>query len=368
MPSILDPFTINTMQVPNRFVRSATGESMAPDDGSITDDITEIYRALAEGGCGLIITGHVFVKANGRAGFGMTGIDKDELVPGWRRLVDVVHQTDSKIAMQINHAGRQTNPKVIGETPVAPSPVQAEGAQFTPRELTGEEIVELIDCYAQAARRAKEAGFDGVQIHCAHGYLLSEFISPHTNRRSDEWGGSEEKRGRMLMEVYKAVRAAVGDAFPVMVKLNAEDFLDDGLTLDMSTAIARTLTAAGIDAIEISGGMAVTADKIVRKGIDAPDKEAYFEPQVKAFRAAVDAPLMMVGGLRSRSVMDRVLGEGTADFVSLCRPFIREPDLANRFKTGEIEQVACVSCNLCSSARRRGPLRCILAEREAQAE
>ncbi len=363
MPHIFSPITINGLEIRNRFVRSATGESMAPDDGSITDDLIEIYRALADGGCGLIITGHTFVKANGRAGFGMTGLHDDSLIPGWKRLVDSVHEAESKIVVQLNHAGRQTHPKIVGETPVAPSPVAAEGASFTPRELTHDDILDLIDCYAQAARRAKEAGFDGVQIHCAHGYLLSEFISPHTNRRTDSWGGSEENRARMLLEVLQAIRAQVGDGYPVMVKLNALDFLDYGLTLDMSTGIAKRLEAAGIDAIEVSAGMAVTVDKIVRKGIDSPDKEAYFEDEVKAFRAAVDAPLMMVGGMRSRGVMERVLGEGTADFISLCRPFIREPNLANKFKTGAIDRVACTSCNLCSSVRRKGKLRCMAVEK-----
>jgi len=364
MSKLFDPITINELTIPNRFVRSATGESMAEEDGSITDGLVEIYRDLAQGGCGLIITGHTFVKRNGRASFGMTGIDQDELVPGWARLVDAVHETDSKIAMQINHAGRQTHPKIIGETPVAPSPVAPEGSSFTPRELTGDEILDLIDCYGKAAARAKEAGFDAVQIHCAHGYLLSECISPHTNRRTDEWGGSEANRARAMLEVYRTVRSTVGDDYPVTVKLNAVDFLDDGLTLEMSIGIAKQLEKAGMDAIEISAGMAVNAEKIVRKGIDSPEQEAYFESFVKEFRQAVDVPLMMVGGMRSRSVMDRVLDDGTADFVSLCRPFIREADLANKFRSGEIDKVGCTSCNMCSSVRRRGKLRCILLEKQ----
>ncbi len=365
MSQLFSPFVVNGMRLANRFVRSATGESMAPDDGRVTDELIEIYRALAQGGCGLIITGHSFVRADGRAGFGMTGLDKDELIPGWKRLVQVVHETESKIAIQLNHAGRQTHPRIIGQTPVAPSPVPASGAGFVPRQLTSDEIRSLIDAFAAAARRAMEAGFDAVQIHCAHGYLLSEFISPHTNRRDDEWGGTEENRRRMLVETYRAIRREVGPGYPVLVKLNAEDFLDDGLTLDMSLNIARALEAEGIDAIEVSAGMAVTVDKIVRKNIRSPEDEAYFEPQVKAFRKAVSVPLIMVGGLRSRAVMERVLREGTADLVSLCRPFIREPDLANKFERGEIERVACVSCNLCSSVRRRGALRCIAAEKEA---
>ena len=365
MPTLFDPITINGLTTANRFVRSATGESMAPDDGSVTDDIIDIYRGLAQGGVGLIISGHTFVKANGRAGFGMTGMDSDDLIPGWRRLVEVVHETESAIAMQLNHAGRQTTPKVIGETPVAPSPVSAEGSGFTPRQLAPHEIEDIIQCFAKSAARAREAGFDAVQIHCAHGYLLSEFISPHTNRRDDEWGGSEENRARMLLEVYNAIRAAVGPEYPVTIKLNAVDFLDDGLTLDMSSAIARPLDDAGIDAIEISAGMAVTADKIVRKNIDCPEAEAYFLPFAREFKKVTSAPIMLVGGLRSRGVMESILAEGSADFVSLCRPFIREPDLVNKFHRGEIDKVGCTSCNLCGSPRRRGKLRCMALEKQA---
>ena len=365
MPTLFDPITLNGLTIGNRFVRSATGESMAPDDGSVTDEIIEIYRSLAQGGVGLIISGHTFVKANGRAGFGMTGVDRDDLVPGWKRLVEVVHETESAIAMQLNHAGRQTNPKVIGEMPVAPSPVPADGAGFTPMELAVEEIQDIIECFGRAAARARAAGFDAVQIHCAHGYLLSQFISPHTNKRTDEWGGSEDNRARMLLEVYKAIRAAVGQDYPVMVKLNAVDFIEDGLTLDMSLRIAQRLNDAGIDAIEISAGMAVTADKIIRKNIDLPEAEAYFLPFAREFRKVTSAPIMLVGGLRSRGVMEGVMAEGSADFVSLCRPFIREPDLVNKFQRREIDKVGCTSCNLCGSPRRRGKLRCMALEKQA---
>ena len=364
MSKLFEPITVNGLHIPNRFVRSATGESMAADDGGITEDIVDIYRALAEGGVGLIISGHTFVKANGRAGLGMTGIDSDELIPGWHRLVAAVHAADSKIAMQLNHAGRQTNPKIIGDRPVAPSSVPAEGSGFIPRELGGEEIEDIIKCFGKAAARARAAGFDAVQIHCAHGYLLSEFISPHTNRRTDEWGGSEDGRARMLMEVYAAIRTAVGDDYPVMVKLNAVDFLDDGLTIEMSTAIAKRLQDAGIDAIEISAGMAVTADKIVRKGIDSPEDEAYFMPFAREFKRAVSVPIMLVGGMRSRIVMEHVVAEGLAEFVSLCRPFIREPDLVRKLQSGEIDRAGCTSCNLCGSPRRRGKLRCVLLEKQ----
>lgn len=359
MSILFEPTPLGPLTLSNRIVRSATGEGMSDDEGTPRPDMIELYRRLAEGRVGLIITGHAFVSPEGRANRGMAGIWKDEQIPRWKEIVNAVHSADSKIAIQLNHAGRQADPEAIGGQPVAPSPVTNRTNGVTPRELRSDEIEKIIEAFAQAARRAKDAGFDGVQIHCAHGYLLSEFISPYTNRRNDEWGGTLEGRAACVLKVYERIRATVGREMLVFIKLNAVDFIEGGLTIEQSSAIAAMLKNAGIDAVEISAGMAETSDKIVRKAILKPEQEAYFRDYARAFRKTVgDLPLMLVGGIRSKTVAEELLGSNDADFISMCRPFIREPDLVRKWMKGVSDRAECTSCNQCKSGRDGGMLRC----------
>jgi 2,4-dienoyl-CoA reductase-like NADH-dependent reductase (Old Yellow Enzyme family) len=288
----------------------------------------------------------------------MFGVHEDDLIPDMKRLVDTVHNYDSKIVIQINHAGRQTVSSTIGETPVAPSAVYNPGTDETSRAFTGDEIEEMIDAYGAAAGRAMSAGFDGIQIHGAHGYLISQFISPYTNKREDQWGGSAENRMRFLLEVYRRVRKEVGDNYPVMIKLNSADYLEGGLTIDASSQIARTLSQEGMDAIEISGGMSESGNWIIKPGIKEEEDEAYFLDNARRFREAIDVPLMLVGGLRTPALMERLLEDSEVDMVSLCRPLIREPDLVNRWKQGDRKKADCISCNGCQKYRDE-PVRCI---------
>jgi 2,4-dienoyl-CoA reductase-like NADH-dependent reductase (Old Yellow Enzyme family) len=362
MSILFTPTRIGTLEVPNRFVRSATGEGMCPLDGQVTDALVDLYRALAEGGVGLIITGHSFVRPDGKASEGMMGVHDDAMMPGLRQIVEAAHEAGSRIACQLNHAGRQTTPELAGTMPVAPSAVTNPVNDVTPRALEAGEMEPLIEAFVEAAVRAREAGFDGVQLHCAHGYLMSEFISPHTNRRNDGWGGSVARRARFPAEVLRRIRSRLGHDFPVLVKLNAEDFIGGGLTLAQSTCIAVLLEHEGIDAIEVSAGMAETVDQIMRTGVRAREQEGYFLPYVREFRHHLGVPLICVGGLRSRSVMEEVVETGAADLVSLCRPFIREPDLPRKLQNGQSERAACISCNKCTGGPR-GPerrLRCAL--------
>lgn len=361
MAILFEPIEINGMKVPNRFVRSATNDRCADGCGRVTDTMIRVYVALASGGVGLIVTGHAYVKSNGKASPTMLGVDSEDLVPGLKRVVDAVHRFDSKIVIQLNHAGRQTASSTIGETPVAPSAVYNPITKETPRALAGEEIEALISAYGSAAARAVSAGFDGVQIHSAHGYLGSQFISPYTNRRTDQWGGSLENRMRFLIEVLRSIRKVVGDSYPVMIKLNSEDSLDGGLTVEESSQIAKVLCREGIDAIEISGGMAESPVKFARTDILEEEDEAYFLPNAGKFKEVVTVPLMLVGGLRSPSLMERVLENREADMVSLCRPFIREPDLVNKWKQGDPKKADCISCNGCMKYRDE-PVRCILLD------
>jgi len=364
---LFTPVQLGTLRVANRIVRSATGEGMCTVSGRVPPLLVEFYRDLARGGAGLIITGHAFVRRDGKASDGMMGIHDDKMLPGLAELAAAVHETDARVVCQLNHAGRQTRPERIGDTtPVAPSAVLDKSSDLTPRAIGPREIEPLIDAYVEAAARAQQAGFDGVQLHCAHGYLMSEFISPYTNRRDDEWGGSIEGRARFPREVLRRIRARLGADFPVLVKLNAEDFIDGGLTLPQSCRVAAMLAEDGIDAIEISAGMAETVDLIVRKHITRERDEAYFVPYCREFRRHVDVPLICVGGLRSKVVMESVIASGAADLVSLSRPLIREPDLPARFRDGTSEKAACVSCNACA----RGPdgrLGCALDQEQDRA-
>ena len=358
---LFDPKNIGNMQVKNRFVRSATAESAADETGSIRDELSNMCVKLAEGGVGLIITGHAYVQPNGRYSMEQTGIHEDYLIPKLRKLSTEVHRasSDSRIAMQIAHAGRQVEQGSVSE-PVGPSAVTDSSSGITPREMTDSEIEHCIDSFADASERAKLAGIDAVQIHGAHGYLISSFISPRSNRRTDKWGGSLDNRTRFLMETYRRIRTKVGNDYPVLVKLNAADFVDGGIQVNESVQIARTLSEEGIDAIEVSGGTFESAagKGAARTRIRKPEQEAYFLPYAAKMKEVVgDIPVILVGGIRSAQVMERIVGQGTADFVSMSRPLIREPDLPNRVKDGK-ERADCISCNGCMS-RRVDVVRCV---------
>jgi 2,4-dienoyl-CoA reductase-like NADH-dependent reductase (Old Yellow Enzyme family) len=245
--------------------------------------------------------------------------------------------------MQINHGGRQCDPAAVDGLMLAPSSISLNRDSPRPMELTERQIESLIHAFADAAGRVQEAGFDAVQVHSAHGYLINSFNSPASNWRRDAWGGSLSRRVRFLEEVAAAVRDVVGDAYPMFIKLGTVDFVRDGLTEKDGIEIVRHLRDMGFDALEISGGIGGGS---MRTGINSPEREAYFLPIARKARYVTDLPIILVGGLRSREVMDRILDEGSADFISLCRPLIREPDLPNRLREGQAA-ATCVSCNQC---------------------
>jgi len=374
-----EPKEIGGMVIKNRLVRSATHEGMASEDGSVTDELVELYKTLAEGGVGLIITGYAYVQPGGKAVPYQKGIDRDELIPGLRRIAETVHEHGDgcKVAMQLAHCGRQS---FFLENTIAPSAVFETVVNIMPREMTIEEIEETIEAFAKAARRAKEAGFDAVQLHAAHGYLLSEFLSPYTNRRTDEYGGSTENRIKIVEDIYKRIMENVGKDFPILIKMNVDDFLESGINLNESKKIAERLSKMGFAAIETSGGMweVVTRSKEElgwkpamlpesRINIRSKDKEAYHLPYAREIRKVIDVPLIMVGGIRSFDVIEKILAEGSADFVALSRPLIRQPDLPNRWLKGIGGLTAdCISCNGCVGSLMAGSLRCIPEERTKQ--
>jgi 2,4-dienoyl-CoA reductase-like NADH-dependent reductase (Old Yellow Enzyme family) len=365
MPRVFEESTLAGMRLENRLVRSATWEGLADAEGRVTDRLVGVYDRLAKGGVGLVISSYMFVDIEGRQPPDQIGAHRDDLVPGLARLAEAVHRGSGSIVAQIVHCGGQA---ASATDPVAPSAVASPGYPKTPRQLSLAEIEGVIASFAASARRVKEAGYDGVQLHGAHGYLLAQFLSPLRNRREDRYGGSLEGRARFALEVYRAVRQEVGPGFPVMIKLNASDFLEGSTTEADAAHLADALARAGIDAIEVSGGTPGSGKLgAARPDIATAEDEAYFRPQARIIRqAAPEVPLMLVGGLRSLDVIEQILEAGEADYFSLCRPLIREPDLPLRWSRGDRRRADCVSCLGCFGPTRRGEgLRCVKAEPEA---
>jgi 2,4-dienoyl-CoA reductase-like NADH-dependent reductase (Old Yellow Enzyme family) len=276
----------------------------------------------------------------------MTGIHDDDLIPDLAKLADAVHQNGGKVAVQINHGGMQCS-RDATEGTIAPSTVEWERLEQPAQAMSEAQIEMLVDAYGQAARRCREAGFDAVQLHGAHGYLINQFLSPAVNRRTDKWGGDFERRMRFLRLVASKVRKQVGPDYPVFIKLGVMDGIEDGLTLEDGARVAAELEQIGLDAVEVSAGIGGKKVKAQRKGIRAPKDEAYLRPLAQAARKATGLPLALVGGMRSRGVMMDVLTSGDADFISLCRPLISEPDFPKMLQEGIKDTSRCISSGNC---------------------
>jgi 2,4-dienoyl-CoA reductase-like NADH-dependent reductase (Old Yellow Enzyme family) len=347
MKNLFDKTEINGLKLSNRFMRSATWEGMATPDGEVTSRLVDLMAQLAMGGVALIISSHAYVRKDGQAGIFQLGIYDDHLIPGLRKMVSAVHNEGGKIVVQLAHSGIMAKPELTGQTSLGVS--QVEGFGGLPRRvMTLDDIQGIVASIGQAARRAKEAGFDGVQIHAAHGYLMSQFLSPAFNKRTDAYGGPVENRARALLGALKSVRAEVGEGFPVLVKMNSEDCLEGGLTLPDSLKVGSLLEKAGLDAIELSGGTLVSGKlSPSRTGIKTEDKEAYFREAARQFKKEVKIPIILVGGVRSPQVAEKLVREGYADYLSMSRPFIREPDLVKRWQSGDRSKAKCVSDNQC---------------------
>jgi 2,4-dienoyl-CoA reductase-like NADH-dependent reductase (Old Yellow Enzyme family) len=365
MRKLFETSEINGMKLANRFVRSATWEGMATDDGACTPKLIDLMVNLARGGMGLIISGHSYVSPEGQAGPWQLGVYQDELISGLSEMTQAVHDNGGKIIMQLAHAGLTANAKLTGITPIGPSPLE-DPKESPGQEMTDSDIARVVSAFAAGAKRAQTAGFDGVQIHGAHGYLLSQFLSPYFNRRQDQYGGSIENRARIVLEVLRAIRGVVGNEYPVLIKLNCQDFHDNGLSQEDAVQAGMMLAEEGIDAIELSGGNPMSG-KLgpVRAGIKSEAKEAYFQKEARAFRDNVAVPLILVGGNRSFQVAQYMINENVADYISMSRPLVREPDLVNRWKGGDHQRSACVSDNMCFKPVLKGDgIYCLTEERE----
>lgn len=356
MSILFEPCNIGRLTLKNRFIKSSTLESMAGPDGQITPDMLDFYEAIARGGAACIFLGHTYVHPLGKASPKMTGLYDDRLIPGFRNLADMIHRYDCFVFAQINHGGSRIQGGCA--EPVGPSPVVDPSTGLLARELSSSEIWEIIDAFGRAAVRVRDAGLDGILIHGAHGYLASLFTSPLTNRRNDEWGGDALRRFRFVEEVYGSIRKAVGNDYPVAIKLGIKDDTEEGLPVEEGAEVAGRLARLGIDAIEISAGVA-TKPIPSRSNILSREQEAYFLPYAKAVRPKVGKlPLSLVGGLRSPDLMEEIIKEGWTDFVSLARPFICEPDLVNKIRDGRWEPVSCTRDDRCRAGIGEEGLRC----------
>lgn len=391
---VFTPASIGQLQIKNRLVRSATYENAATSRGDVSEFIVELYRNLAKGGVGLIITGIAGIYSKALSPHFVVRADNDSFIPSLKKIPQAVREVapDCKVMLQLHHPGRQVihqkdrakivplrppalvnyirkHPEVMAPPteashevePTAPSAVYDATFDRTPRALTQDEIGEIIEAFAEGVRRAQEAGFDGVQLHAAHGWLLSSFLSPRTNQREDQYGGSTENRTRIVKEIYQRARKKVGDCFPILIKFNTTDFLPGGTDFDEAVRVGKILGEVGFAALETSGGMWETCTRTKeelgwppvflpesRTQIETHDQEAYFLPGAKALKEKTNATVILIGGLRSFGKIEEVLTTKGADFVSLSRPLIRQPDLLNRWRSGEgPDKAECISCNAC---------------------
>ncbi len=370
---LLEPGRLGPVETSNRLVRSGTSETMAGPGGTVTDGLVSLYARLATGGVGTIFTGHLYCHPRGQYARRQTGIHSDELISGLRRIVDAVHVTGAVILAQVAHAGSQSRVPLV--EPLAPSAVPNALTGRLVSDATAAEISETVEAFAAGARRAIKAGFDGVHIHGANGYLISEFLSPLANRRQDEWGGDAERRASFPLAVVRAVRDAVPSDRALTMKLGFHDAPPGGLSVEDAVQVAARAVSAGVDAIEVSCGVMrratdscaayvavdrrrALADLLPHRMLSPPGDEAYFVPWARALREQVNTTVVAVGGMRRTETMVELLRSGEADFIAMARPYIREPDLAAQIAAGRTGLVDCTSCNLCLRHEGHHSLRC----------
>lgn len=345
-------FNIRSLTTKNRFIRSATMENMADHEGMVTDDLCRIYYDLALGGTGLIITGAAAVQESGRVWGGQTGIWDDRHIQGLSKLTAIIRKfgDGAKCAIQLHHGGAAGYGYSYG----------SQETGFSLRDATEAQIFETIAAFGRAAGRAQRGGFDAVAVHGAHGYLISQFLSPLTNDRTDRWGGPLENRIRFPLEVVRSIRAKVGHEMALLWKLNCDDFIQGGMGTEEYAAAAKILCDAGVDLIEISGGLKDQITLRARLKHEAGDLEAYFHNALAPFRRSLGtAPLALTGGIRSLTIIEHLLKEGVSH-VGLSRPLISEPDFPNRLlMTPDHRTARCTSCNKCLTRIASRPLICV---------
>lgn len=322
MSYLLKPLETKHINLNNRLVMPPMATSKAETDGKVSKAILDYYREKSEGGyLSLIIIEHSFIMQQGKASNQQLSIAEDDVVESLKELAGIMHSNGSKAVMQLNHAGSAATGDVTGMEPVGPSAVPNPRRGNVPKELSKEDIKNIISAFREAARRTKEAGFDGVEIHSAHGYLLNQFYSPLSNKRTDEYGGDLLGRIRIHLEVIKAVREAVGENFPVLLRLGAADYMEGGSTVEDAVAACKEFEKAGIDILDISGGF---------NGYIIPgnNEQGYFSPVTEEIKKAVSIPVILTGGITEASAAERLLSEGKADLIGVGRAIYKDSQWA----------------------------------------
>ncbi|MDF2879046.1 MAG: NADH:flavin oxidoreductase/NADH oxidase [Clostridia bacterium] len=345
MKTLFDKTNIEKLQLKNRLMRSATGDSLIKD-GHPTEEMIRAYEELAKGGVGTIITGNAKITDCKIPFFDMLSIQDDSFIPRLKNLTDKVHDFGTNIILQLAYFGSLLGSEQ-GEI-LGPSPVPHLYSNIIPKEMSKEDIKSMQKSFAAAALRGKKAGFDGVQLHAAHGFLLSQFLTPYYNRRTDEYGGTIENRARMLIETCLEVKELVGTDYPIFIKINGSDAIEQGMTFEECKYICKKLQEVAVSAVEISGNVYAFT----------PGQESYFKDYAAEIASEVDIPIIVVGGNREYSVMEAALNETAIEYFSFSRPFIAESDFISRWENGDTSRVKCVSCNGCNTPESMG--RCIL--------
>jgi len=324
MSYLLKPLNVRSMNLANRLVMPPMATAKADPHGKVSQALLDYYGDKSRGGhIALIVIEHSYVSPEGKAGNNQLSLSDDAMIPGLSQLADVIHRNGSRAAMQINHAGSAALKEVTGTTPLAPSATANPRRGDMPREITKNEINEIVKAFQNAGRRVREAGFDAVEIHSAHGYLLNQFLSPLTNKRTDEYGGDISNRIRIHVQVIRAVREAVGPDFPIQVRLGASDYTEGGTTIEDSMIAGRAFEKAGVDIIHISGGfVGYTPPGLIGQG--------YFAPLSEAIKSAVSIPVILTGGFTEVEDAERFLAEKKADLIGVGRAILQDSTWAKR--------------------------------------
>ncbi|GAD91100.1 putative oxidoreductase [Vibrio halioticoli NBRC 102217] len=353
MSILFSPSKIGSMTLKNRFVRSATWENMATEEGYMTDKLYDVYEELAKGEVGLIVTGYANIVADEKPNAGMMGIYNDSFIDGYKKLTDLVHQYGSKIVKQIAYGGTKTTYNLGERTIFAPSDIPERGTQTQGKAMTTDEIEYIVQAFAKASLRAKQSGFDGVEIHAAHTYLINQFLSPYYNQRDDQYGGSLENRMRFLVEIYQQTRLLVGEDFPILVKLTATEFFDGGQSFAETRTICKKLEEIGVDAIVVSGNIHGKASDMVGQSFDGHtlQSEGYFHEYGDVISQEVNVPIITVGGLSDINAIESIAEKTNIQYFALSRPLLAEPHLVKRWKEGVTTPVECERCSKCRTRR-----------------
>lgn len=349
MKTLFEKAKLGNILLKNRFVRSATWENMTTEDGHLTKELYDIYENLARSEVGLIITGYANTIKEEQPNHGMMGIYNDSFINEYKKLTELVHKFDSKIVMQLAYGGTKTTYNVGKRLIYAPSEIAERGTGVMGKAMTKEDIDLVVNAFADAAKRIQESGFDGVEIHGAHTYLINQFLSPYYNKRTDEYGGSLENRMRFLVEIYYKMREKVGNDFAILVKLTSSEFFQGGLTFDETRLICKKLESIGVDGIDISGNIHGKAKSMVGEEFDGYklQEEGYFLEYAKIISKEVEMPIMTVGGFKDINKIEKILNESNIEFFGLSRPLLAEPDLIKRWKSGDRKKASCLSCSKC---------------------